>query len=63
MWEEAEYEKEFSTRKEWINRIDLKFYEGLFCSYEQNNFFVCVGGGFDSVLFVKTETFTNLWKV
>lgn len=29
-WEEAEHEKEFSTRKEWINRIGQKFYEGLF---------------------------------
>lgn len=56
MWEEAEYEQEFSTRREWINRIDQKFYEGLFHSQ-------IFGGFLWWFLFVKTETFTNFWKV
>lgn len=40
MWEEAEYEKEFSTRNEWINRIDLKFYEVCFVPMNKTIFFV-----------------------
>lgn len=51
MWEEAECEKKFSTRKECINRIDQKFYEVFFSFID---FFLWC-------LFAKAETFTNLW--